>query len=241
MASPYETLEKAEETTHVRSKHIGLTMALIGVLIAFCAAMVGSQRNELTRTMIEQTQAHSDYSSASTKFRIVMIELERLRGASSAPLSDAPNASQLPGLKRFLRLYLDYSKERTFAKTWADSYQPEIDAHFGAAESYEKAQLVAEIGIVIASLAVLLSNRLAWIVSIVFAALCVAMLGKTSLATRNTVIQTTDAIRQTEHAYKELRKAHLAANEDETTVDQLDPGAKIRAELQGEYQKTTGE
>jgi hypothetical protein len=155
MASPYETLEKAEETTHVRSKHIGLTMALIGVLIAFCAAMVGSQRNELTRTMIEQTQAHSDYSSASTKFRIVMIELERLRGASS---ETAWNTAQLPGLKRFLRLYLDYSKERTFAKTWADSYQPEVDAHFGAAESYEKAQLIAEIGIVIASLGVLLSK-----------------------------------------------------------------------------------
>ena len=51
---------------HGPGKLIGLTMALIGVLIAFCAALVGAERNELTRTMIEQTQAHSDYSSPST-------------------------------------------------------------------------------------------------------------------------------------------------------------------------------
>jgi hypothetical protein len=36
------------------------------------------------------------------------------------------------------------------------------------------------------------------------------------------------------HAYEELRKAHLAANEDERTVEQLDPGGKIRAAIQAE-------
>ena len=52
-------------------------MALTGVLIAFCSAMVGSERNELTRAMIEQTQAHSDYTVASTKLRLIMIEIEK--------------------------------------------------------------------------------------------------------------------------------------------------------------------
>lgn len=86
----HKSLEEAEHAAHGGESHsppktIGLTMALIAVLIAFCAAMVGSQRKELTRTMIEQTQAHSDYTSASTKFRLIMIELEKLRGATMAP------------------------------------------------------------------------------------------------------------------------------------------------------------
>ena len=68
MSSLQEKLEQAASVAHISSKHVGLTIALIGVLIAFCAAMVGSEQNELTRSMMEQTQANSDYSGASTKF-----------------------------------------------------------------------------------------------------------------------------------------------------------------------------
>src|SRR6516165_12492124 len=108
MSSLKEDLERVEMTAHISSKHVGLTIALIGVLIAFCAAMVTSEQNELTRTMTEQTQAHSDYSGASTKFRGVMIELEKLRHESSIGSTEA---GPLPELKRFLRLSLDYSGE----------------------------------------------------------------------------------------------------------------------------------
>jgi len=85
MAGAHEKLEHAEHAAHSDShggshnKLFGVTMALIGVLIAFCSAMVGSERNELTRTMIEQTQAHSDYTAASTKLRLIMIEIEKQR------------------------------------------------------------------------------------------------------------------------------------------------------------------
>src|SRR6266567_8627396 len=84
--SAHQKLEHAEHASHKgghdsgsHNKLFGVTMALIGVLIAFCSAMVGSERNELTRAMIEQTQAHSDYTGASTKYRLVMIELEKQR------------------------------------------------------------------------------------------------------------------------------------------------------------------
>ena len=159
MSSLKEDLERVEMTAHISSKHVGLTIALIGVLITFCAAMVTSEQNELTRTMTEQTQAHSDYSGASTKFRGVMIELEKLRHESSLGSTEA---GPLPELKRFLRLSLDYSREREFAKTWVDMYQPAVEAHFNAAEGYHNAQLVAEIGLVVASLAIMLSSRAAW-------------------------------------------------------------------------------
>jgi Domain of unknown function (DUF4337) len=228
MAGSHEKLKQAEETAHVGSKHIGLTMALIGVLIALCVAMASSKRNELARTMIEQTQAHSDYAGASTKFRIVMLELEKLHAGSSV---NAANTAQLPELKRFLRLYLDYDRERALAETWFDSYKPVIAAQFNAGDDYEDAQLVAEIAIVIASLAVLLSNRLAWFISIFLAVICIGMTTSTFVKARPALTHALATVRKTEDAYQQLRKAHLTENEDERTIEELDPGGMIRAEI----------
>jgi low affinity Fe/Cu permease len=231
VSSLQEKLERAESIGKVSSKHIGLTIALIGVLIAFCAAMVGSEQNRLTRTMTEQTQAHSDYSGASTKFRIVMTDLEKLRSHSS-PESIGIGGGEFAELKRLLRLYLDYRQERDFAKKSMDTYQPAIEAHFDAAEGYDNAQLVAEIGIVVASLAVLLSNRTAWVLSILLGVICIGLLTSTFLKTSRNVSRALGDIQQTESAYQRLRKAHLDENEDERTIEELDPTGKIRAEIE---------
>ncbi len=241
MSGAHEALEHAEHAAHAGGhgqetsgskahgpgKLIGLTMALIGVLIAFCAALVGAERNELTRTMIEQTQAHSDYSSASTKFRLIMLDLEKQRGV---PAVNSPDGGDRPVLRRLLRLYTDYSKERKYSKEWADSYSPLVQAHFEGAEGYEHAQLIAEIGIVLASLGVLLGSRSAWLLSIVLAVVCVVQLGRTNLHTRHEIAESSEKIHHSEEAYQELRKAHVGANEDERTVEALDPGGKLRAE-----------
>ena len=76
--------------------------------------------------MIEQTQAHSDYTSASTKSRLIMIELEKQRArvtaARNIPGSESP-------VERFIELAADYAKERGVAKGWADSYSPVVEAH----------------------------------------------------------------------------------------------------------------
>jgi len=234
MSSLQDKLEQAERIA-VSSKHIGLTIALIGVLIAFCAAMVGSEQNRLTRTMTEQTQANSDYSGASIKLRVVMDDLENLRIRS---LPESMAAKPLPDLKRFLRLYVDYRRERDFAKKLADTYQPAIEAHFDAAEGYHNAQLFAGIGIVVASLAVLLSNWTAWVLSILLAVISVGLITSTFLKTRHTVSNAVENIRQAENVYQELRKAHLAANGDERILEELDPGGKIRAEIERNSQKS---
>jgi hypothetical protein len=235
MSSLQEKLEWAEVTAHISSKQVGLTIALIGVLIAFCAAMVTSEQNELTRTMTEQTQAHSDYSGASTKFRSVMIELEKLRSQSSLGSTEA---RPLPESKRFLRLSLDYSRERDFAKTWVDTYQPAIEAHFDAAQSYHHAQLVAEIGLVVASLAIMLPSRRAWMLSILLAVISIGVLTFTFLKTRRSLSHALGNIRQAENAYQQLRKAHLRAPGDKRTWEALDPGGKIRAEIERDSQKS---
>ena len=219
-----------DEPSRLSGKTAGLTMALIGVLIAFSAAMVGSERNELTRTMIEQTQANALSASASTKFRLLMLELEKQRTAASA--SDPQRETTL---RRLIRLYDDYVGERDLSKAWADSYKPMIDAHFEAAEGYERAQLIAEIGVVAASLAVLLANRTAWMLSVALALGCVGQLGYTGVRTHSTVAASIQKVEHEGEAYSELRKRHAESNDDEHTVDLLDPGGRIRAEIRNNH------
>src|SRR5438552_1141573 len=126
--SAHATLEHAEHAAHSEHSHehssgagstnklFGVTMALIGVLIAFCSAMVGSERNELTRAMIEQTQAHADFTAASTKYRLIMIELEKQRARISTQRDPAGGFSPV---ERFIELSQDYAKERNLSKNWA--------------------------------------------------------------------------------------------------------------------------
>jgi Domain of unknown function (DUF4337) len=54
-------------------------MALLGVMLAFCAAMVGSERTELIKTMVEQSNKYGIYQSETTKLRVIEGNLEILQ------------------------------------------------------------------------------------------------------------------------------------------------------------------
>jgi hypothetical protein len=236
--SAHQNMEHAEHAAHSghhesshgssHNKLFGVTMALTGVLIAFCSAMVGSERNELTRTMIEQTQAHSDYTAASTKLRLIMIEIEKQHARVASARDPQGGFSPAP---RFIKLADDYKKERNLAKNWADSYHPMVECHFDAAEGYERAQLIAEIGIVLASLAVLLSSRPAWMLSVILSVICVVQLGRTFIHTSSVVRTSLEKIHRAEEAYADLRKGHVGEDDDEKAIEQLDADGSIRAAI----------
>jgi hypothetical protein len=242
MSGAHQQLEHAEHAAHEgghggghgkghgggSSKLFGVTMALIGVLIAICSAMLGSERNELTRNMIEQTQAHSDWTAASTKFRLVMIELEKQR-ARVASAKDAPGGWS--PVERFVELSQDYAEERNSAKKWAESYRPIVEAHFEGAEGYERAQLIAEVGIVMASLGVLLASRSAWLISVLLAVASMAQVARTYVPTRRVVNEAVLQVQHAEEAYQKVRKGHGAAGADEQVIERLDADGKIRAAL----------
>ena len=229
MSEAMEAMERAEKvegaghghgTGHGgHSKLIGLTMGLIGVLIALCAASVGGERNEMTRSMIEQTQANADATSASTKFRIIMLDIEHLRADPNAPAM----------LKeRFIRLYSDYLAERKITADWAKSYEPLVEAHFEATEGYERAQLIAEVAIVFASLAILLANNPAWFLSIALALGSIGQMGMTYVRTEHHVEAAQEQIAHQRDAYAELRRQHTGDTSDADAADALDPGGAMR-------------
>src|SRR5207245_8743665 len=90
------------------------------------------------------------------------------------------------------------------------------------------------------SLAVLLSNRPAWIISIVLGVICIGILTSTFLKTRHAVGHAVGNIRQAENAFRQVRESHLGSSGDERTLEELDPGGKIRAEIQKSSQRYDG-
>ncbi|MEO6577238.1 MAG: DUF4337 family protein [Polyangiaceae bacterium] len=87
MSEATEMLEHMEHAGHGGGhgekggpgKQIGITMALLGVMLAFCAAMVGSERTELIKTMVEQSNKYGIYQSETTKLRVIDGNLEILK------------------------------------------------------------------------------------------------------------------------------------------------------------------
>ena len=144
--------------------------------------------------------------------------------ASGAPAS----------LERFLRLQSDYGKELKLAEKWDDSCEPLIDAHFDAAESYDHALLTAEVAIIVASIAVLLTSRVAWLISIAIGLFCLGQLSFTFIRTHRAVSEQHGKVHHAEEAYQKVVTAHFDSTKDDETVEALDPGGKIRKKAQRE-------
>jgi len=201
-------------------KMIGITMAVLGVMLALCAALVGSQRTELIKTMVEQSNKWGIYQSESMKFRVIEADAEILHAITpskaevkkfedalkevrshsgksddedTAELKDAIDVStrELADIlspdkedeDHFAALRLAYKHDMAEAKEDAEAYDGAIEAHQEAAEWYERAQLCAEIGIVIASIALLLGDRKVWSVAVVIGAVGAVIIGTTAVRT----------------------------------------------------------
>lgn len=86
--SVHEIAEHVEHAAHGGghgggvSKYIGITMALLGVMVAFCSAMVGAERTELIKSMVEQSTKNGIYQTETMKFRAMRANAELLKALS---------------------------------------------------------------------------------------------------------------------------------------------------------------
>ena len=178
---------------------VGVTIATLGVLLAFSTALVGDQRTELISSMVEQSNANTKFQSLSTKYRILIAQLQQLHSLTPdtetfkkwdqesnvlkgelsgdvgklARMIRVENAKNLNAeiptntdLMHFVSQIRSLQKEHEASKAWTNSYDLAVSAHSTAGNRYDWAQLAAEIGIVVASIALLLSSRLAWFTSL---------------------------------------------------------------------------
>ena len=241
----------AHEAAHAGplGRFIGITIAVLGVLLAFCSAMVGSARTELIATMVEENGTSMAYQTVSTKYRMLQAQLQQLHAlmpnpgqfeateaelrrleleAGQAELSRAIRVVRLETRKilntvtpthddvlRFAQLIRKYQREREGAKQWAASYGEAIRTYARSAERYELAQLCAEIGIVVASVGLLLQSRKAWYGALLLGVSGISIVGLTYLSTRGALHQAEETIIAAKEHYAHLsdEKAELAADE----------------------------
>jgi hypothetical protein len=209
-------------------KAIGISMAILGVMLAFCAAMVGAARTELVATMVEQSNRFSLYQAESMKFRVMEADVEMLHALTPTAAEVAKLDTALAGVRRVSGKADDedtqelkaaiavaakevaevlspdpedeahlkgiarrYAHDMKEAKEDAECYDDKIKAHFESAEWYERGQLCAEIGIVVASVALLLSSRKVWFVALLFGAASAGVILRTYLHT-SSVLEAAD-------------------------------------------------
>jgi len=245
-----ELLEHMEHAKHDHKgpgKAIGITMALLGVMLAFCAAMVGSERTELIKTMVEQSNRWGIYQSETTKLRVIEADLEMLQALTpskaeaakfeeilrskkaSSGKQDSEDTAEVKDLivsslaamtdvlapdpediTHFKGLAHTYKQDMADAKEDAEAYEGAIRAHSGAAEWYERAQLASEIGIVVASVALLLSSRRTWALSLTAGALGFVIIGVTAFTEHRTLDEAEKKI-----AFALQHEAEIAAADED--------------------------
>jgi hypothetical protein len=265
--SLHELAEKIEHAHHASghppthdagpSKAIGITMAMLGVLLAFSAAMVGSQRTELIKSMVLQSNKFGLYQAETMKFRVLAADFELLKSLSPkkeeiAKIEETLRTKRRPSgakddedtaelkdliasstedmadlltpdpteLTRFRRMAREYERDMHEAKEDAEAYDLSIEAHQEAAERYEWGQLAAEIGIVVASIALLLGSRKVWAVAIVLGVICSASLAVTYV---NTAHALGAAAQKIDAAAKNV--AVLETDDDQGDADTAPPAA----------------
>jgi hypothetical protein len=114
-----------------------------------------------------------------------------------------------------------YFNESQAAGKWADAYTPAINAHLEGQENYELAMLCGEIGIVIASLSLLLRRRMAWYVAMALGLASVAVLIYTYARTEPVVRAIEEKTTEAAKAYRSLRAADKTTAEDDALAKEV--------------------
>lgn len=248
--------------------YIGITMAVLGVLLAFCAAKVGAERTELIQALVEQQHAHAKYQAQDIKHRVAVNNLRQIHSqipaaeigerldqdlkkvddeaaaqAASAPKGAEGAAAPAGAITKAARavgrsvtagqtpnredaaLLADtvdrYYHEAQAASAWVESFNPAIHAHVEAQERYELAQLLAEIGIVIASVALLVKRRIAWFAALGLGIASISYIGTTYAHTGHAVHAAEAKIEETGKEYRELRNHGKTTDSDQALVEEV--------------------
>lgn len=242
MAKASEHLEHMQHAAHAGehghgddhsnplSMYAGITMAVLGVILAFAAAKVGGERTILVKDMVEQQDAHMRYITQDLKHRIAVISLRQMRATlpTLSATGKVADGKEIAALARTVQRY--YAESKTAGK-WADAYSPGIEAHVEAQEYYEWGMLSAEIGIVMASVSLLLRKRMVWYLSMMLGVASLGMLAFTYMHTAPVVHRIEEVTKEAGKEYREARASNKTTEADDALAKEViaqygDPGEK---------------
>ena len=141
--------------------------------------------------------------------------------AYAASLSFALDPFQREAMVHLATTVTRYLGESKAAGAWADAYDPVVRAHVEGQEFYEFGMLAAEIGIVIASVALLLRRRLMWYVAMALGLVSVGIMAATYLRTAPVVHAGEKKIEETARTYRELRASDKTTKSEEEMVKEV--------------------
>ena len=235
-------------------KFVGMTMAMLGVLMAICSALVGMARTDLIATMVEKSETNNRAQTVAAKYRLMESQLQsthaflqtdpdgakkraselddiekananspsspamRVTRLESAILMDAvlPSTDDVVAMAKTTKRY---KAEREAADKWAESYEDKVSAWEETGQRYEFAQLAAEIGVVLASIALLLQSRLAWSGSITLGLASVALILFTYSTSHSKIHKADDEIVEAHEAYDKTSNDKVDEKKEEKLID----------------------
>ena len=221
MAHAPETLEHAHHVAHSGhdgnrlSMVIGITMAILGVLLAFSAAKVGGERTELIQALVDQEYAHGQFEAQDIKHRVAVLSLQNLHAESDATRTNGADMLHIAdSIER-------YEREAAAASIWVDAYDPLVKAFAESQESYERSQLAAEFAIVVASIALLLKRKWPWFISLALGGVAIVLLALTYVETRSETHEAEHKIQEAEHTYETMREKDKTTDTDKALVEEV--------------------
>jgi len=161
-----EIEEKIEEARESADKRIGLTMAIVAVLLAI-ATMLGHRTH--TEEVLIQTKAADQWAYYQAK-----------NTRSSMHADFAELVSAMPGNEKLSDKFRTHSEEQKSSaeeiKEKAEDLEKETAATSKRASMYDTAEIFLEIAIVLSSICLLTGLRVFWAVSFVSSVAGVALL-----------------------------------------------------------------
>lgn len=264
---PHEHIEHAGHEAGHDSGHggglarwIGLTIAILGVLLALCSAQLGAARTELVATMVEENSAKSQHTAVANKYRMLQAQLQHLHAAMPDPAFLARKDQELKALladvkgpdgqaairagrlqadkllntvvptpddvERFLALINRTRVQSEAARQWSESYHDAVEVHKHTAEHFEYALLCVEIGIVIASVGLLLARQVrvalaAWIVAVLLGLLSGGIATQTFVTNHRTLHAAEEKIHTSEHRYAGMNNEAEEVTQDKKLEDDI--------------------
>ncbi|MEQ1515593.1 MAG: DUF4337 family protein [Usitatibacteraceae bacterium] len=161
--------------------------------------------------LVEQQNAHAKYQAQDVKHRMSFLALSQVHAISFATSIPTAKKEDVLAMARSVERYLT---ESVAAKEWTNSYDPVIKVHMEAQEEFEHGLLLAEIGIVIASIALLMKRREVWFISLILSVGCIFILSKTLLHVSHAVKESEQSISSTKAKYEGLRNSNKATEEE---------------------------
>jgi hypothetical protein len=114
-----------------------------------------------------------------------------------------------------------YLGESKAAGSWSDAYDPVVRAHVEGQDKYELGTLASEIGIVMASVALLLRRKMIWYVAMGLGVISIGIMFATYARTTPVVRESEKKIEESARAYHEVRTADKTTQTEDALVNEV--------------------